>query len=33
VAVAYGRGFEPVAQSWWESAMRLEIKRDPSVLD
>ncbi len=33
VALAYGRGFEPLAQSWWESAMRLELKRDASVLD
>jgi ribulose-5-phosphate 4-epimerase/fuculose-1-phosphate aldolase len=33
VAVAYGRGFEPIAQSWWESAMRLELIRDPTVLD
>ena len=33
VAVAYGRGFEPISQSWWESAMRLELKRDSTVLD
>jgi ribulose-5-phosphate 4-epimerase/fuculose-1-phosphate aldolase len=32
VAVSYGRRFEPVHQSWWESAMRIEIARDPSVL-
>jgi ribulose-5-phosphate 4-epimerase/fuculose-1-phosphate aldolase len=33
VAIAYGRGFEPIVHSWWESAARIEITRDPSVLD
>jgi ribulose-5-phosphate 4-epimerase/fuculose-1-phosphate aldolase len=32
LAVAYGRAFEPIVQSWWETAMRIEIKRDPTVL-
>jgi ribulose-5-phosphate 4-epimerase/fuculose-1-phosphate aldolase len=33
VALAYGRHFEPMASGWWESAERMEIARDPSVLD
>jgi len=32
-AIAYGCAFEPIAQSWWETAMRIEIKRDPTVLE
>ncbi|MGE0878412.1 MAG: class II aldolase/adducin family protein [Acidimicrobiia bacterium] len=33
VALAYGRHFEPMGPSWWEAAMRIELQRDPSVLD
>jgi ribulose-5-phosphate 4-epimerase/fuculose-1-phosphate aldolase len=33
VAEAYGRHFEPMGPSWWEAAMRMELHRDPSVLE
>jgi len=33
VATAYGEHFEPMAPGWWEAAARLELTRDPSVLD
>jgi len=33
VALAYGRHFEPMGKSWWEAAMRMELHRDPSVLE
>jgi L-fuculose-phosphate aldolase len=31
-AQAFGEHFEPAAPGWWESAMRMEIARDPAVL-
>ena len=33
VAAEFGRHFEPMAPGWWESALRMELVRDPSVLD
>jgi ribulose-5-phosphate 4-epimerase/fuculose-1-phosphate aldolase len=33
VAVEFGNHFEPMAPGWWESRLRLELRRDPSVLD
>jgi hypothetical protein len=33
VALSYGRHFEPMASSWWEARLRMELNRDPSVLD
>jgi ribulose-5-phosphate 4-epimerase/fuculose-1-phosphate aldolase len=32
-ALAFGRHFEPMAPGWWESALRMELARDSSVLD
>jgi L-fuculose-phosphate aldolase len=31
-ATSFGRHFEPMAPGWWEAAMRVELTRDPSVL-
>ena len=33
VALDYGRHFEPMAPGWWEARLRMELRRDPSVLD
>jgi L-fuculose-phosphate aldolase len=33
VAGEFGRHFEPMAPGWWESTLRMELARDPSVLD
>ncbi len=33
VARDFGRHFEPMAPGWWEAELRMEINRDPSVLD
>lgn len=33
VAVAYGTHFEPMAPGWWEAAVRVELARNPSVLE
>jgi ribulose-5-phosphate 4-epimerase/fuculose-1-phosphate aldolase len=33
VARQYGEHFEPMAPGWWESALRMELNHDPSVLD
>jgi L-fuculose-phosphate aldolase len=33
VANEFGRHFEPMAPGWWESTLRMELARDPSVLD
>ncbi len=33
VATEFGRHFEPMADGWWEAALRVELNRDPTVLD
>jgi L-fuculose-phosphate aldolase len=33
VALAYGQNFEPMSRSWWRTEARMELGRDPSVLD
>jgi ribulose-5-phosphate 4-epimerase/fuculose-1-phosphate aldolase len=33
VALEYGRSFEPLSQSWWETEVRMELRRDASVLE
>jgi len=33
IARAFGEHFEPMAPGWWESSLRMELARDPSVLD
>jgi len=33
VARDFGLHFEPMAPGWWEAELRMELNRDPSVLD
>jgi L-fuculose-phosphate aldolase len=33
VALSFGRHFEPMAPGWWESRLRMELRRDATVLE